>query len=228
MLVRMSLVVLCSTVTAYGQAGASRGDSGERTGSKRIAIIELARSSPSVVADSHLSAHSGEQREFRLLATNKTSTMQKEMNDAADSGFHFEGTMGGETSFGGSEVVVIMSRDPSIPKKRYEYKLLATSKTSTMQKELQEAGNAGFEFKGQSVYSSTFGGKEVVVILERDTEAKSSQWEYKLLATKKTSTMQKELNEAGSEGFTFVGVTVGDTLIGGREVVSILRRPALK
>jgi hypothetical protein len=154
--------------------------------------------------------------------------MQKEMNAAADAGFHFEGTMGGDTSFGGSEVVVIMSRDLSVQKKRYEYRLLATSKTSTMQKELQEAGNAGFEFKGQSVYSSTFGGKEVVVILERDIEAESAQWEYKLLATKKTSTMQKELNEAGAEGFIFVGVTVGDTLMGGKEVVSILRRPALK
>lgn len=166
--------------------------------------------------------------EYRLLATNKTSTMQKEMNQAADVGFHFEGTMGGETSFGGSEVVVIMSRDPSVSRKRYEYKLLATSKTSTMQKELQQAGDAGFEYKGQSVYSSTFGGKEVVVILERDFDAKPMQWQYKLLATKKTSTMQKELNEAGAEGYAFVGVTVGDTAIGGKEVVSILRRPLLK
>jgi len=154
--------------------------------------------------------------------------MQKEMNEAANAGYRFEGTMGGETSFGGSEVVVVMSRNPAAPKQRYEYKLLATSKTSTMQKELQQAGDAGFEFKGQSVYSSTFGGKEVVVILERDFESKPVQWEYRLLATKKTSTMQKELNEAGAEGFIFVGVTVGETLVGGREVVSILRRPAAR
>ena len=50
----------------------------------------------------------------------------------------------------------------------YEYKLLATNKTSTMQKELQQAGDAGFEYKGQSVFGTTFGGKEVVVILERE------------------------------------------------------------
>ena len=68
----------------------------------------------------------------------------------------------------------------------------------------------------------------MVVILERDSEAKPMQWDYKLLATKKTSTMQKEMNEAGAEGYIFVGVTVGETLIGGKEVVSILRRPALK
>ena len=222
MLVRICVIVLLSSVVSYGQA--SRGNRHERS-AELTSILGVGPFSPTAVSDAH---HPGGQREFRLLATNKTSTMQKEMNDAADSGFHLEGTMGGETSLGGSEVVVIMSRDPSVQKKRYEYKLLATSKTSTMQKELQQAGNAGFEFKGQSVYSSTFGGKEVVVILERDSEAKEAQWEYKLLATKKTSTMQKELNEAGAEGFIFVGVTVGDTLMGGKEVVSILRRPALK
>jgi len=228
MLVRIIVVALCLTGVAFGQAGSS---SGRRAEGKRVDVVATTRpvsASSTAGAEAQPSARAGDQREFRLLATNKTSTMQREMNEAADAGFHFEGTMGGETSFGGSEVVVIMSRDPSVPKKRYHYKLLATSKTSTMQKELQQAGNAGFEFKGQSVYSSTFGGKEVVVILERDSEAKPMQWEYKLLATKKTSTMQKELNEAGAEGYIFVGVTVGETLIGGKEVVSILRRPALK
>jgi hypothetical protein len=37
--------------------------------------------------------------------------------------------------------------------------------------------------------------------------------------------MDKELNEAGAAGYQFVGVTVGETLIGGKEVVCILRRP---
>ena len=94
-----------------------------------------------------------------------------------------------------------------------------------MQKELQAAGDEGFEYKGQTVYQSTFGGKEVVVILELDREKKDkAQWEYRLLATSKTSTMQKELAQAGVQGFEFVGVTVGETAMGGKEVVSILRR----
>jgi hypothetical protein len=163
--------------------------------------------------------------EYKLLATNKTSTMQKEMSEAADAGFQFEGVMGGETSFGGSEAVVIMSRkSTSSSKKRYEYKLLATSKTSTMQKELQQAGEAGFDYKGQTVFSSTFGGKEVVIILERDPEAKPIPYEYKLLATSKTSTMQKELQQAANACYRFVGVTVGSTAIGGKEVVIITRK----
>ncbi|HUR81858.1 MAG TPA: hypothetical protein VM733_13920, partial [Thermoanaerobaculia bacterium] len=149
---------------------------------------------------------------------------QKEMNEAADAGFRYGGVMGGETSFGGSEVVIIMSK-ANDAKRRYEYKLLAANKTSTMQKEMQEAGDAGFEYKGQSVFKSAFGGKEVVVILERDTEAPTvGGFEYRLMATKKTSTLQKELAEAGVAGYQFVGMTVADTLVGGTEVVAILRR----
>lgn len=162
--------------------------------------------------------------DYRVLATNRTSTMQREMNEAAEAGFRFGGVMGGETSFGGSEVVVIMSK-PADANARYDYRLLATNKTSTMEKELQEAGDAGYEYKGQSVFSSTFGGKEVVVILERDKEATATgRFEYRLMATKKTGTLQKELAEAGDAGFQFVGMTVADTLVGGREVVAILRR----
>lgn len=161
--------------------------------------------------------------EYLLLATSKTSTMQKEMNEAADSGYRFAGAMGGDTAMGGSEVVSVMVRHPGA-KARYEYRLLATTKTSTMQKEMQEAGDAGFEYRTQTVFGSAFGGDEVVVILERDREATPGKFEYRLMATKKTSTMQKELTEAGHAGFDFVGVTVAKTGIGGTEVVAITRR----
>ncbi len=166
------------------------------------------------------------QFEYKLLATNKTSTMQKEMNEAASAGFHFAGVMGGETSFGGNEAVVIMARPRTENKPRYKYILLATNKTGTMQKELQAAGDEGFDYKGQTVFKTAFGGQEVVCILERDSDAKPERWEYKLLATKKTGTMQKELSEMGDQGFEFVGVTVAETAFGGKEVVSITRRKA--
>lgn len=160
--------------------------------------------------------------EYRVLATNKTSTMQKEMQEAAEAGFRFGDVMGGDTAFGGSEVVVIMVRDGEPG--GYDYRLLATNKTSTMQKELQEAGDAGYDYRGQTVFKSAFGGKEVVAILEKAPDAKIVRYEYRLLATKKTSTMQKELSEAGEQGFGFVGLTVAKTLVGGDEVVAILRR----
>jgi len=161
--------------------------------------------------------------EYRVLATNKTSTMQKEMQEAAEAGFRFGDVMGGDTAFGGSEVVVIMVKGGQAGK--FGYRLLATNKTSTMQKEMQQAGDEGYEYRGQTVFKSTFGGKEVVVILERTEEQNQFiKYEYRLLATKKTSTMQKELGDAGEQGFDFVGMTVAKTLVGGDEVVAILRR----
>jgi hypothetical protein len=161
--------------------------------------------------------------EYRVLATNKTSTMEKELNDAAEAGFRFDQVMGGETAVGGKETVVVMTRTAGA-KGRYLYKLLATSKTSTMQKELQQAADAGFEYRAQTVFETLFGGDEVVCILERDKEAPPQQSEYKLVATTKTSTLEKELREAGAAGYQTLGLTIGNTAIGGKELVAIVRR----
>jgi hypothetical protein len=167
-----------------------------------------------------------EPRDFRLLATNKTSTMELELNQAASAGYRLQDVMGGETAFGGSEVVAVMCKlGDGENASRYQYRLLATSKTSTMQKELQAAGDAGYQYRGQTVFETAFGNQEVVVILEHDRDASlDDTYEYKLLATKKTSTMQAELQAAGDAGYEFVGFTVSSTLFGGEEVVAIMRR----
>ena len=193
----------------------------------RFCVVVLALMCPGVLGGQHRLA-AQEQRpvayDYLLLATNRTSTMQEEMQKASDSGYAFVGVMGGETSFGGSEVVVVMQREPD-SEPRFEYRLLATSRTSTMQREMQEAGDAGFEYRGQTVFGTTFGGDEPVVILERSRDsANGDLFEYRLLATKQTSTMQDELREAGLAGFNFVGVTIASTRFGGDEIVTILKR----
>jgi hypothetical protein len=162
--------------------------------------------------------------EYKVLATNRTGTMEKEMNQAADAGYSLQAVMGGETGVGGKEVVVVMGRASGEANSRKKYKLLATQLTSTMQKELQKAGDEGFAYKGQTVFETLFGGKETVVILERDPESKVKRFLYKLLATTRTSTMEKELREAGDAGFQLAGMSVGKTAIGGNEIVSILKR----
>ena len=162
--------------------------------------------------------------DYRVLATNKTSTMEKELNEGAEAGFRYQAVMGGDTAIGGSEVVVVVSRTAEV-KGRFSYKLLATSKTSTMEKELQQAADAGFEYRGQTVFKSAFGGEEVVCILERDKDAGAERSQYKLVATSRTSTLQKELLEAGRTGYQVLGMTVGKTALGGNELVAILRRP---
>jgi len=99
-----------------------------------------------------------ERTEYRVLATNKTSTMQKEMQEAADAGFRYAGVMGGETSFGGAEVVVVMVKDGKPGE--FGYRLLATSRTSTMHKEMQEAGDAGYEYRGEPCSRACSGARK--------------------------------------------------------------------
>ena len=160
---------------------------------------------------------------YKILATNKTSTMQKEMQEAGDSGFRFVAVMGGETAVGGKEVVVLMEKTAG-DKTTYSYRLLATSKTSTLQKELQEAADAGFGVVGQTVFESMFGGKETAAIVEKG--GSGDRFEYKLVATAKTSTMEKELKEIADAGYQATGLTVGKTALGGSELVVITRKKA--
>lgn len=178
----------------------------------------------SLVSGAHAQKAAGPGFDYKIVATNKTSTMEKELNAAGALGFRFMSMMGGETAFGGKEVVIVMGRTESAPG-HYVYKLLATNRTSTMQKELSAAAEAGFEYRGQSINETTFGGEEVICVLERERDAPArATYDYKLLATSKTSTMEKELKPLGDAGYEAVGLTVAKTSFGGSEVVVITRR----
>jgi hypothetical protein len=162
--------------------------------------------------------------DYRVLATSKTSTMEKELNEAGEAGYSMVSVMGGGTAFGGKEVLLVMARKTDDAVKRRHFKLLATSKTSTLEKELQAAGAEGFEYRGETVFESAFGGKEVSVILEQSSEQAHRGIDYKVLATSKTSTLQKELLAAGEQGYECMGMMVGKTALGGSETISILRK----
>ena len=100
---------------------------------------------------------------FKLLATNRTGTMEEELNEAGAAGYRVVGMQGGETGFGGNQVVVIMALDPE--GRRFRYVLLATSRTGTLESELNELP-PGFSFVGMTVFNSRFGGDETASILE--------------------------------------------------------------
>jgi hypothetical protein len=163
--------------------------------------------------------------EYQVVSTSKTSTFEKELNAAAEKGFYLNSIMGGETTFGWREVVAVMQREAGGgTKTKRVYKLLATNKTSTMEKELRELGAAGFEYRGQTAFVTAFRGREVIVILEKDETKPAKRIEYRLVATTRTSTMQKELQEAGAEQFIAVGMTVCKGFVDELEIVTILKK----
>ena len=152
--------------------------------------------------------------EFKLLATSRTSTMEREINAMARDGYQLVGTMGGETKEG--EIMVAMRKLPDgDDKDRFQYKLLATARTGTMQRELQEAADQGYEYVGVMARG------EVMIILERDkTLQNHPHSQYRLLATTLTGTMQKEMSQAAADGYEFVA------LLRRGEVMAIMRKRA--
>lgn len=166
---------------------------------------------------------SAQTRTYKVLATNRTSTMEKELKEAGALGYRFLAVMGGETGFGGSQAVVLLEKIPG-DDSTYNYRLLATNRTSTLEKELQEAGEAGYHAVGQTVFESMFGGKETVAIVQKSSDQAAVRYEYKLVATSKTSTLEKELREVAEAGFEAIDLTVGKTAVGGSEIVVITRR----
>lgn len=138
---------------------------------------------------------------YKLLATTRTSTMQKELDEVSAQGYRVKA--GSPTS--GTEIVVFLEREATA-KKPYKYKLLATSRTGTMQKELNEMANVGYRLIPSTMVSKKwiFGG-EIVMLMELPPKVKR-RYEYKLLATNLTSTLQKEVTEAKKAGFILVGM----------------------
>jgi hypothetical protein len=138
---------------------------------------------------------------FILLATTRTGTMQKEIDEAAGNGFRVR--MGGPTS--GNEMLILMEKLAS-PPDVYKYKLLATTRTGTMEKELNESGDNGFRMLSQTMIAKKgMVSNEIVVLLEKEPKA-AARYQYKLLATSRTSTMEKEIREAEASGFALVGI----------------------
>ena len=100
-----------------------------------------------------------------------------------------------------------------------KYLLLATTRTGTMQDELNEAGARGHRFAGKHGGETAFGGPEAVVIMALNPEG--PRFRYILLATNRTGTMQREMTETPPE-YNFAGMTVFSSTFGGREAAVIL------
>jgi hypothetical protein len=159
----------------------------------------------SLAAFSAVRAQDGD-LQYKLLATTRTSTMQKELTEMAARGYRV--LVGAPTS--GSEMVLFLSKDGTVAQP-YQYMLLATTRTSTMEKELNEAAAEGYRLIPSTMIAKKglLGGVEIVMVMERDPRP-MSRYQYKLLATNRTSTLQKEVTEAKDAGYKVVGMVSRD------------------
>ena len=174
---------------------------GARAAAGRLALsfLVLAALLPAAVALSQPQDMTGR---FMLLATTRTGTMEDELEEAAAAGYRV--VTGSPTS--GTEMALVLEK-VATPPDIYEYRLLATTRTGTMQNELHEAAAVGFRLLPDTMISKSqmFGGDEIVVIMERAPNS-SYTYEYMLLATNFTSTLQAEMAQAIDNGFEVVGM----------------------
>ncbi|HVO79690.1 MAG TPA: hypothetical protein VMT28_03105 [Terriglobales bacterium] len=155
---------------------------------------------------------------YLLLATTRTSTMQKEINDAVAKGYAVAAGSGGE------EILLIMERTAKAP----EYLLLATVRMTTLEKEINEAATRGFRplprtllaiSRENSMFSLT--PDEISIIMEKI--AQPDAFTYKIIGTSRVGTFKKELAQAASEGFEMIGFTLSY-----HEQVGLLRRAGIR
>jgi hypothetical protein len=118
-----------------------------------------------------------EQPQYKLLATRRTGTMQKEIDEVAGQGYRI--LVGSPTS--STEMAVFLARQGTV-EQPFKYKLLATTRTGTMNKEINELADGGYRLIPSTMIAKPgmIMGVEIVMLMERPPVV-TKQYEYKLL-----------------------------------------------
>jgi hypothetical protein len=147
-------------------------------------------------------------QEFRYMSTGKTSTFEKEVNDWAGQGYQFARL---SKAFNDTGIGGLLAREKEGEGRKYEYKVLATNRLSTMKKELEAAAAEGFEFRGITTEDKflPFTYPETIVVMERTVGETKRRADYKFVSTQREKTAQKELDAAVSEGYFPVEMVFG-------------------
>jgi hypothetical protein len=153
---------------------------------------------------------------YLLLATTRTSTMQREINEAVGRGFAIAAGSGGD------ELILIMEKAAKAP----EYLLLATSRSTSLEKEINGAVGRGFRPLPRTLLAIShersmlgFTPDETSIIMEKIPQPEA--FNYKIIGTTRVGTFKKELAQAAAEGFEMIGFTLSYN-----EQVGLLRRAA--
>jgi hypothetical protein len=131
---------------------------------------------------------------YVLLATERTGTMQREIDDAAAKGFRVFGASPND----GSEVIIFLEKSND----KYQYRLVAATRIETLQREMSEAAGDGYHIVPRAV---TRKGDELLVLMEKGPGGPARS-QYRVLATERTATLQKEIAETANDGFSLIAV----------------------
>ncbi|MGH9752561.1 MAG: hypothetical protein ACREA2_07240 [Blastocatellia bacterium] len=137
-------------------------------------------------------------QEFRFISTKMKSTFEKELNDLARQGFQFARLA---NPFDRPGLGGLLAREKEGEGRKYEYKVLATTRLGTMKKELEAAAAEGFESRGIAT---------TIAVLERPVGESKRRFDYKFVSMEHKKEAQKELDAAVSEGYVPVEMVMSN------------------
>jgi len=146
---------------------------------------------------------------YLILSTKRIQTMERELDEAAAKGFR--------VLYGAPTVTYDMAlflQRMENPEKPYTYKILATSRNKTMEKELNELAAKGFRLLPRTIiFKQGLLIAEMVTVMEREFDSKVA-YEYKLVDARKEVKLQAKIDSARAEGFNPVTmITLGDNVV---------------
>lgn len=146
---------------------------------------------------------------FLVLSTKKISTMEKELDEVAAKGFRV--LYGAPTQQ--YDMALFLDRI-SKDEEPFTYKILATLRNKTMEKELNDLAVQGYRLLPRTiVFKPGLLTSELVLVMERAPKSDKA-YEYKLIAAGKETKLHKKIDEAKTEGFVPVTmITIGNHII---------------
>ena len=146
---------------------------------------------------------------FLVLSTKKIGTMEKELDQAAARGFRV--LYGAPTQQ--FDMALFLER-VSPDEERFNYKILATVRNKTMEKELNELARQGFRLLPRTIiFKQGFLTAELVMVMEREPRAQKA-YEYKLIAAGKETSLHKKIDASIADGFApLTMITIGEHII---------------
>jgi hypothetical protein len=147
---------------------------------------------------------------YLVLSTKRIQTMEKELDEAAAKGFRV--LYGAPTEQW--DMAILLRRVQDSEQAPYGYKVLATSRNKTMEKELNEVARQGYRLLPRTIiFKQGFFTAEMVMLMEREPKSGRS-YEYKLVSAGKETKLHKKIDEAVAQGFTPVTmITIGGHVV---------------
>lgn len=153
--------------------------------------------SPLTLAPAQDKVKIDEDQSYLVLSTKRIQTMEKELDEVARNGFRI--LYGAPAQ--GFDMAILLKRVPEAKDEPYSYRILATSRNKTMEKELNEFASQGYRLLPRTItFKSGLFTNELLMVLEREPQAKK-KYEYKLISAGKETKLHKKIDEAMGQGF---------------------------